>query len=140
MSAAMDYLTFIANKTPKALERGLSRIPNISESLFPFQRHCAEFLLRVGSGGLFLDTGLGKTLVQLEYAEHARNADNGKALILWSNPGDTVLSPFMGIGSEGYQSIRARRKFIGIELKREYWRQACENLKGAAGQADMFAA
>lgn len=63
-----------------------------------------------------------------------------RALILWSNPGDTVLSPFMGIGSEGFQSLRAGRKFIGIELKREYWRQACENLKGAAGQADMFAA
>jgi hypothetical protein len=46
----------------------------------------------------------------------------------------------MGIGSEGYQSLRAGRKFVGIELKREYWRQACENLKGAAGQADMFAA
>ena len=63
-----------------------------------------------------------------------------RALVLWSNPGDTVLSPFMGIGSEGYQSIRAGRKFIGIELKEAYWRQACENLKGAASQADMFAA
>lgn len=63
-----------------------------------------------------------------------------RALILWSNPGDVVLSPFMGIGSEGYMAVKARRRFIGIELKREYWRQACENLKGAAGQSDMFAA
>ncbi len=63
-----------------------------------------------------------------------------RALVLWSNPGDVVLSPFMGIGSEGYQSLKARRKFIGIELKEAYWRQACGNLKGAAGQADMFAA
>jgi len=63
-----------------------------------------------------------------------------RALVLWSNPGDTVLSPFMGIGSEGYQSVKAARRFIGIELKHEYWRQAVENLKGAAGQADMFAA
>ena len=62
-----------------------------------------------------------------------------RALVLWSNPGDTVLSPFMGIGSEGYQAIKAQRRFIGIELKREYWRQACVNLKGAAGQTDMFA-
>lgn len=63
-----------------------------------------------------------------------------RALVLWSNPGDTVLSPFMGIGSEGYQSMLARRKFIGIELKPEYFRQAVANLKGAASQTDMFAA
>lgn len=63
-----------------------------------------------------------------------------RALVLWSNPGDTVLSPFMGIGSEGYMAIKAARRFIGAELKHEYWRQAVENLKGAAGQADMFAA
>jgi DNA modification methylase len=63
-----------------------------------------------------------------------------RALILWSNPGDTVLSPFMGIGSEGYQSLKLGRRFIGIELKAEYWRQAVENLKGAAAQVDMFAA
>ena len=63
-----------------------------------------------------------------------------RALVLWSNPGDTVLSPFMGIGSEGYQSLKLGRRFIGIELKAEYWRQAVENLKGAAAQADLFAA
>lgn len=63
-----------------------------------------------------------------------------RALVLWSNPGDTVLSPFMGIGSEGYQSVKARRRFVGVELKHEYWRQAVENLKGASGQSDLFAA
>lgn len=62
-----------------------------------------------------------------------------RALVLWSNPGDTVLSPFMGIGSEGYQSVRTGRRFVGVELKHEYWRQAVENLKGASGQLDMFA-
>jgi superfamily II DNA or RNA helicase len=82
MSAAADYLAFLGSKAPRAVERGLSAIPPLSSHLFPFQAHCVEFLLRVGSGGLFLDTGLGKTLVQLEYAEHARNASNGKALIL----------------------------------------------------------
>ena len=62
-----------------------------------------------------------------------------RALVLWSNPGDTVLSPFMGIGSEGYQSLKAGRRFIGIELKEAYWRQACQNLNGAASQSDLFA-
>lgn len=61
-----------------------------------------------------------------------------RALIMWSNAGDTVLSPFMGIGSEGYCSLKAGRKFIGTELKESYWRQACEYLKAADSQDDMF--
>ncbi len=51
-----------------------------------------------------------------------------RALQLWTNPGDTVLSPFAGIGSEGYESVRLRRKFIGVELKRSYFDQACRNM------------
>jgi hypothetical protein len=47
-----------------------------------------------------------------------------RAMRLWSNPGDVVLSPFMGIGSEGVVAMRAKRKFIGFELKETYWRQA----------------
>lgn len=50
---------------------------------------------------------------------------------LWSNPGETVLSPFAGIGSEGYVSLKFKRQFVGIELKPEYWRQACKNLRAA---------
>lgn len=51
---------------------------------------------------------------------------------LWSNRGETVLSPFAGIGSEGYVSLKERRGFIGCELKRSYWATACRNLKYAA--------
>jgi DNA modification methylase len=50
---------------------------------------------------------------------------------LWSNPGDVVLSPFMGIGSEGYVAIRHGRRFVGCELKPSYFRVACENLRDA---------
>lgn len=52
-----------------------------------------------------------------------------RALQLWTNPGDVVLSPFGGIGSEGYESIRLGRKFIGIELKPSYYNQAVKNLR-----------
>lgn len=52
-----------------------------------------------------------------------------RALNLWSNPGDIVLSPFAGIGSEGYVSIQEGRRFRGIELKESYFRQAVENCK-----------
>jgi len=51
-----------------------------------------------------------------------------RALQLWTNPGDVVLSPFAGIGSEGYESVRLGRKFIGVELKRSYFDQACRNM------------
>ena len=50
------------------------------------------------------------------------------ALFLWSNPGDVVFSPFMGIGSEGAMSVKHGRRFIGTELNTDYWRQACGHL------------
>ena len=54
-----------------------------------------------------------------------------RGLQMWSNPGDTVLSPFAGIGSEGYESIRAGRRFVGIELKASYYQQMKLNLEAA---------
>ena len=59
-----------------------------------------------------------------------------RALRLWSNEGDIVLSPFAGIGSEGYEAIRASREFVGIELKESYFRQACANLLAATQQSE----
>lgn len=64
-----------------------------------------------------------------------------QAIRLWSNPGDVVLSPFMGIGSEGYGAIKAGRKFIGSELKQAYWKQAVANLSNAEASfsgGDLF--
>jgi DNA modification methylase len=52
-----------------------------------------------------------------------------RGVVLWSNPGDLVLSPFGGIGSEGYVSIQEGRQYVGVELKRSYWEQACKNLE-----------
>jgi hypothetical protein len=51
-----------------------------------------------------------------------------RGIRLWSNPGDLVLSPFMGIGSEGVVAIEEKRSFVGIELKDSYFKQACANL------------
>jgi superfamily II DNA or RNA helicase len=77
-----DYQQFLASKAIRARERGLDRVPELAPHLFPFQRHCVEFALRVGSAGCFLDTGLGKTEIQLEWCQRAIEATNGKALIL----------------------------------------------------------
>jgi DNA modification methylase len=65
-----------------------------------------------------------------------------RAIQLWSMEGDTVLSPFMGIGSEGYCAVKMGRRFIGSELKESYWKQACNNLKNAESmsiETDLFA-
>ena len=64
-----------------------------------------------------------------------------RCLRLWSNPGDIVVSPFAGIGSEGWQSIRAGRKFLGMELNPAYFSQACKYIaeSEADTEGDMLA-
>jgi len=56
---------------------------------------------------------------------------------MWSNPDDVVLSPFMGIGSEGYVSMQAGRKFVGVELKPSYFDVAAKNIASAASAKDV---
>lgn len=64
-----------------------------------------------------------------------------RCIRLWSNRGDVVLSPFLGVGSEGYVSLKSGRKFVGVEIKDAYFRQAVKNLEDAAQQfgTDLFA-
>jgi hypothetical protein len=52
-----------------------------------------------------------------------------RCLILWSNAGESVLTPFMGVGSEVYSAVRNGRRGIGIELKPSYYRQAKSNIE-----------
>jgi DNA modification methylase len=54
-----------------------------------------------------------------------------RVMALWSNPGEKVLTPFMGVGSEVYGAVCARRKGIGIELKASYYKQAALNVASA---------
>jgi DNA modification methylase len=64
-----------------------------------------------------------------------------RGIVLWTNPGDVVLSPFMGIGSEGFVALEQGRKFVGVELKKSYFDQAVRNLEAATKEAtqDLFA-
>jgi DNA modification methylase len=63
-----------------------------------------------------------------------------RGIALWTNHDDIVLSPFMGIGSEGYVSLEMGRRFVGVELKESYFRQAAANLDGATRQTQgLFA-
>lgn len=61
-----------------------------------------------------------------------------RALVLWSNPGDAVLSPFMGIGSEGVGALQLGRRFIGVELKESYFKQAVRYLGAEDSQESLF--
>jgi DNA methylase len=64
-----------------------------------------------------------------------------RCIDLWSNPGDTVLTPFLGIGSEVYCAVEMGRKGIGIELKPSYFAQARKNIeKAGADMGGLFGA
>jgi DNA modification methylase len=63
-----------------------------------------------------------------------------RGIRLWSNEGDVVLSPFAGIGSEGYVALQMKRHFVGVELKPSYFKQAVENLKSLSYQPVLFEA
>ncbi len=60
-----------------------------------------------------------------------------RCIRLWTKRGDVVLSPFAGIGSEGYVAIEEGRRFVGIELKGSYYRQAVANLAMAGSSYQM---
>jgi DNA modification methylase len=63
-----------------------------------------------------------------------------RGVMLWTNPGDIVLSPFMGIGSEGYVALEMGRRFVGVELKASYYAQAVANLAAVTAKtSDLFA-
>ncbi len=62
-----------------------------------------------------------------------------RCMRLWSNDGDTILSPFAGIGSEGVVAIEGGRRFVGVELKESYYNQAVRNLESAKStSASLF--
>jgi hypothetical protein len=109
-----EYLDLLARKAVAAPLRGLPSIPDLAPHLFPFQSECVAFGLRAGCAGIFLDTGLGKTLVELEWCRHAATASNGKALIL------TPLAVARQIEREakrfGYDDVRVIREQSDTKL------------------------
>jgi hypothetical protein len=76
-----DYATFVARKHLRAAHVGFAPV-DLHPSLFPHQRDTVDFLCRIGRGAAFLDTGLGKTFVQLEWARQVVRHSNGRVLVL----------------------------------------------------------
>ena len=61
-----------------------------------------------------------------------------RTVVLRSNPGETVLTPFMGVGSEVYGAVLNERRGLGIELKKSYYNQAVKNLDSIQTETDLF--
>lgn len=76
-----DYLAFLAAKAPRPAASGIEPW-SMPAHLFDYQRDATAFLLRQGRGAAFLDTGLGKTAIELEWCRQAAEASNGRALLL----------------------------------------------------------
>ncbi len=62
-----------------------------------------------------------------------------RTVVLWSNPDETVFTPFMGVGSEVYGAVSQNRRGVGIELKQSYYHQAVRNLKALSENTDQTA-
>ncbi len=107
MQPSDDYVAFIAGKRVAALATGLDTVPALHPALKPHQRDCVAFGLRQGRWGLFLDTGLGKTLCELEWAKHAAAATNGRALIL--APLAVAAQHAREAAKFGYENVRVIR-------------------------------
>jgi DNA modification methylase len=60
-----------------------------------------------------------------------------RVCVLYSNPGETVLTPFMGVGSEVYGAVINGRRGMGCELKESYYKTALRNLEGAVRQTSI---
>lgn len=99
----------------------------------------SHFIWRAYASPVWMDIRQTRTLD----ARRARDTDDEKhlcplqldvierACVLWSNPGEVVLTPFMGVGSEVYGAVINGRRGIGVELKPSYYRQAVKNLNDA---------
>ncbi|GMV07396.1 MAG: hypothetical protein AMXMBFR53_36710 [Gemmatimonadota bacterium] len=164
-AAAADYLLMFRkdgdNPAPIAHPAGLLEYAGsrqIPPELLPFrewkgkqiENRYSHWIWRQYASAFWDDVRLDRVLPYRK----ARDAEDEKhvhplqldvidrCLTLWSNPGEVVLTPFMGVGSEVYAALRAGRRAIGIELKETYYRQAVKNIALAdrpeAEQAALF--
>jgi hypothetical protein len=148
-----EYADFIAARSDLGPAHGFEPV-EVPDFLFGFQKSLLEWAVRRGRAAIYADCGLGKTPRQYASAfwddvrlgrvlrfKEARDAEDERhmhplqldvierCLTLWSNPGEVVLTPFLGVGSEAFGAARMGRKAVGIELEPAYFRRAVENLK-----------
>lgn len=122
-----DYQKFLQSKQKQHVLSGFDiNESELNEFMFPFQKFIVKRALKAGKYAIFADCGLGKTLMQLEWANQVCKETKGKVLILAPL---AVVGQIMGIGSEVYQAVKMGRKGIGFELKESYFDLAKKNLQ-----------
>lgn len=152
--ASADYLLLFRkkgeNKIPVTHEQGLSSYAgdrHIPHDLLSYkgwtgkqtENRLSHWIWRQYASAFWDDVRLGRVLPYKEAGDpederhvHPLQLDViQRTVILRSNPGEIVLTPFMGVGSEAYGAVINHRKAIGIELKTSYYRQALNNCKAA---------
>ena len=163
--ASADYLLVFRrkgeNEIPITHPTGLSEYAGereIPQELLPFKNYqgnqiknrYSHWIWRQYASSFWDDVRIGRVLPFKE----SRDEDDEKhvhplqldvierCIILWSNPGEIVFTPFMGVGSEVYGAVINDRKGVGVELKASYYRQSIKNVKGAfekkPKQMEMF--
>lgn len=95
----MNYLDFLKAKSTTTTIHSPIDIGEIHPSLFPFQKDCLRFLLGIGQGAAFLDTGLGKTILQCEWARHI--------------PGEVIIAAPLAVA---HQTIKEAEKLLGLKI------------------------
>lgn len=116
------------------------------ENLVPVKQKIGVDLWQKWASPIWLDINQTRTLSTIEAKEFQDEKhicplqlDTIERLIhLYSNEGETVFSPFAGIGSEGYVSLKLNRKFIGVELKESYYKQAIKNLNSVISEKQQL--
>lgn len=119
IAVIQDYLSELIGKPVEEIDLSEIKADWCSNSWFDIRR------TDVLNGKEGTDMGDEKHIAPLQLSVIER------CVAMWSNPGETVFSPFGGIGSEGYKALQMGRKFIGFELKPSYWKAGCVNLRAA---------
>ena len=150
--ASADYLLIFRkhgdNPIPITHENGLTEYAGsreIPQELYPYkgwtgkqiENRYSHWIWRQYASAFWDDVRLGRVLPFKESKDeedekhvHPLQLDViDRCVVLWSNPGEIVLTPFMGVGSEVFGAVSNGRKGIGIELKESYFRQAIKNME-----------
>ncbi len=120
----------------EAYDRHKQKTINQGNKPWPFETWVSVMTWQRYASPVWMDIDQGRTL---QYRSARTEADEAhisplqldvieRCIDLWSNPGDVVLTPFLGIGSEVYSAIEMGRKGIGFELKPSYFAQAVKNI------------
>jgi DNA modification methylase len=128
----------------ESYEKHASKVRADGREPWPFEMWRSVFVWQKYASPVWMDINPSNTL-QYRSAREEKDEKHicplqldviARGVELWSNPGDIVLSPFTGIGSEGYQSIKMGRRFVGAELKESYYNIAAKNLQMAVAERE----